>query len=139
VKLFAFFMSVTLSGAAFAQDAPLQVFRSVQAQKGEWQVEVLEGARPAKAPQTVCAEDPLAAVSYEKRPSKCKKRLLKNTADETIREEICPNGSGTVFLKREGKSVLMNTSSSGSNGTQKSKWRFTALGACRELKKGKAA
>ena len=114
-----------------AQGTPVpQVFRSVQEQKGEWRVE-LEQATSLPAPSaayTVCAEDPLAAITYAKTPSPCTQRLVKDTAEEAVEESVCPTGTSTAVLMRDGNSVILEQTSAAS---QFSRWRFTALGACR--------
>jgi hypothetical protein len=119
--------------AAIAQNPPVpQVVRAVQEQKGEWEVEVIDGSQRGKRLRTVCAEDPVAAISYESRPSRCTKRLTKDTADEAVAETVCPQGMSRAVLTRDGRTLHMHLSNPGPNGQQVSRWRFTALGACRD-------
>jgi len=126
-----------------AQDASVPlVFRSVQSEKGEWKGEVV--SHPGGPGNIVCAENPFSAVSYERRPgpSGCSRRWVKDTADAAVYERVCPRSATTVVFTRDGNSVLVDVSSTSSSGTQAHKWRFTPLGACRNVepaKKDKAA
>ena len=135
---------VALIGAAFvsgaiAQDAPVpKIFRGLQGQKGQYQVELLEGARAGKGKppiMTVCTDNLMKnAPSADKArtESGCKQRLLKDTADEAVMESVCKDRTSTVTIKREGKSMLMDIASTGPRGSDHTKIRYTHLGACRE-------
>ena len=130
---------VAASSLAYAQDMPVpKMFRGMQGQKGQYQVEFLEGGgRAGKgAPtMTVCTDNLMNASKGGDKPradSGCKHRLLKDTADEAVMESTCPERKSTVTMKREGKSMLMSVESSGARGPQTMKMRYTHLGACQE-------
>jgi hypothetical protein len=126
--------------SAFAQDMPVpKMFRGLQGQKGQYQVEFLEGGRAmkdGKAPaMTVCTDNLMNSSSSDKprAESGCKHRLLKDTADEAVMETTCPERKSTVTMKREGsKSMLMTIESTGARGPQTMKMRYTHVGPCRE-------
>ena len=130
--------AVAVSGlflaTSVAAQAPVvpQVIRAVQEQKGAWEVEALDAAWGRNNPRTICAEDPVAAISYETRPSPCSRKLIRDTTDEAISERVCPQNVSRTVLTRDGKNLFMHISNLGPHGQQLSKWRFTALGACRE-------
>ena len=115
-----------------------QMFRGLQGQKGQYQVEFLEGggrAGTAAPTMTVCTDNLLKNSPGADKPradSGCKHRLLKDTADEAVMESTCPERKSTVTMKREGKSMLMTMESTGPRGPQSMKMRYTHLGACRE-------
>jgi hypothetical protein len=124
---------------AFAQDVPVpKMFRGMEGQKGQYQVEILEGGRAgaAKAPvMTLCTDNLMNSASERAKPraeSDCKHRLLKDTANEAVMESVCKERTTTVTMKREGKSMLMDISSTGPRGPQTMKMRYTHLGPCRE-------
>jgi hypothetical protein len=124
---------------AYAQDMPVpKMFRGLQGQKGQYQVELLEGgpAGKGKPPvMTVCTDNLMKnAPAAEKAQAKsdCKQRLLKDTADEAVIENVCKDRTSTVTIKREGKSMLMDVQSTGPRGPDHMKIRYTHLGACRE-------
>lgn len=128
---------------AYAQDVPVpKMFRGMQGQKGQYQVEILEGGGrggAGKTPptMTVCTDNLMSSQSpagkgKPRADSGCKHRLLKDAADEAVMETSCPERTSTVTLKREGKSMLMTMSSTGARGPQTMKMRYTHLGACRE-------
>lgn len=121
------------AGTAFAQDAPVpEMFRSIQGQKGRYQVEVLEGGgrRGAGTRLTLCTDN---LMRNSPRASGCKHRLLKDTPDEAVMESICKERTSTVTMKREGAgSILMDISSTGPRGPRETKMRYTHLGPCRE-------
>jgi hypothetical protein len=130
---------LTFSATAFAQDMPVpKMFRGLQGQKGQYQVEILEGggrAGKAAPTMTVCTDNLMKNSSGADKPraeSGCQHRLLKDTADEAVLETACPERKSTVTMKREGKSMLMTVESSGARGPQTMKMRYTHLGACRE-------
>ena len=125
---------------AFAQDMPVpKMFKGMQGQKGQYQVEFLEGGgramKDGKAPaMTVCTDNLMHSSGDKPRAETgCKHRLLKDTADEAVMESTCPERKSTVTMKREGsKSMLMTMESTGARGPQTMKMRYTHLGACRE-------
>ncbi len=114
----------------------------VQGQKGQWQMEILEGggrARPGTK-VTLCTDNllrqqqPGAAKDLaKKRAAECKHRLLKDTPDEAVMESVCKERTTTVSMKRDGKSTLMEVTTSGAErAPQTMKMRYTHLGPCRE-------
>jgi len=119
-----------------------KVFKGVQGQKGQYQVEILEAAGKSGAPQkmTICTDNlmkPPAGAAKGKgakgADSGCTYRLLKDTADEAVIESTCNGRTSTVAVKRENaKTMLMSMQSSGPKGPQTVKMRYTHLGACRE-------
>lgn len=132
-------IAAALISSAFAQDMPVpKMFRGLQGQKGQYQVELLEGgpAGKGKPPvMTVCTDNLMKnAPANEKAQAKsdCKQRLLKDTADEAVIENVCKERTSTVTIKREGKSMLMDIQSTGPRGPDHTKIRYTHLGACRE-------
>jgi hypothetical protein len=128
VKVFAFVMILGFSSLSFAQTIP-QVFKSLQADKGAWRVELvfLPSPHATVSPYTVCTADPLAAITYEKLPAHCEKRLVTDTVDKAVEESVCPTGTSVAVLTRSGQSVILQQTSA---AAQVSTWRFTALGAC---------
>ena len=128
------------SASAFAQDMPVpKMFRGMQGQKGQYQVEFLEGggrANKAAPTMTVCTDNLMNASKgggdQPRAEPGCKHQLLKDTAEEAVVETTCPERKSTVTMKREGKSMLMTVESSGARGPQTMKMRYTHLGACRE-------
>ncbi len=126
--------------STFAQDVPVpKMFRGMEKQKGQYQVEMLEGGprgAAGKMQMTVCTDNlmkPPAGKGAPQAESGCKHRLLKDTADEAVMESTCPERKSTVTMKREGgKSVLMEIASTGKSGPQNMKMRYTHLGPCRE-------
>lgn len=132
---------VLLAGSAFAADAPSvpKVFKGMQGQKGQYQVEVLEGAgKSAGQKMTLCTDNLMKPPAEGKKgqrsgESSCKQRVLKDTADEAVIENTCDGRTSTVTIKRESaKSMLMTMESTGAKGPQTMKMRYTHLGACRE-------
>jgi hypothetical protein len=131
---------------ALAQDAPPvpKMFQGMQGQKGQYQVEILEGAgtkgeRQGKGSpaMTVCTDNlmrsPAAKDGAKPRADGCKHRLVKDTADEAVLESTCPERQSTITMKREGaKSMLMTMSSTSKRGPTEMKMRYTHLGPCRE-------
>lgn len=125
---------------AYAQDMPVpKMFKDLQGQKGQYQVELLEGgpARKGKPPvMTVCTDNLIKnapAADKAQTKSDCKQRLLKDTADEAVIENVCKDRTSTVTIKREGKSMLMDVQSTNPSGKpDHMKIRYTHLGACRE-------
>jgi len=122
-----------------------KMFKGVQGQKGQYQVEVLEGgggAGAGKAPptMTICTDNLMKPPAEGAKgggakgaDSGCKYRLLKDTADEAVIESTCKDRTSTVTMKRESaKAMLMSVQSTGPRGPQNMKMRYTHLGACRE-------
>ena len=133
------FAAASFVSCAYAQDMPVpKIFRGLQGQKGQYQVELLEGARSgkAKAPvMTVCTDNLMKnppSAEKARTESGCKQRLLKDTADEAVMESVCKERTSTVTIKREGKTMLMDIQSTGPRGPDHMKIRYTHLGACRE-------
>jgi hypothetical protein len=134
--------SLLFVSTAFAQDTPVpKMFKGMQGQKGQWQMEMLEGGgRAAKGmTMTLCTDNLMRNPAAKdgkgapKAESKCKHRLLKDTADEAVMESTCPERKSTVTMKRESaKSMLMTMDSAGERGEQHMKMRYTHLGPCRE-------
>lgn len=131
-----------LATPALADTPPVpKVFKGIQGQKGQYQVEMLETGGKSSAPQkmTICTDNLMkppagGSKSGAKRgDSGCKYKLLKDTADEAVIESTCNERTSTVTVKRESaKSMLMSIQSSGPKGPQTMKMRYTHLGACRE-------
>jgi len=115
-----------------------KVFKGMQGQKGQYQVEVLEGAgKSAGQKMTLCTDNlmksPAEGKKGQRGESSCKQRILKDTTDEAVIENTCDGRTSTVTIKRESaKSMLMTMESSGSKGPSTMKMRYTHLGACRE-------
>lgn len=129
------------AASALAQDMPVpKLFKGMQGQKGQYQVEFLEGmSRAGKTPPTitVCTDNLLdtsrRAEKQARAESSCKHQLLKDGADEAVVESTCPERTSKVTVKRESaKSMLMTVESTGARGPQTMKMRYTHLGACRE-------
>ena len=139
-RIAASFIVAAFVSSAYAQDMPVpKVFRGLQGQKGQYQVEFLEGgpgAGKGKPPvMTVCTDNLMKnnpAAKKERAESGCKQRLLKDTADEAVIESVCKERTSNVTIKRDGKAMLMDVKSTGPRGTDQTKIRYTHLGACRE-------
>ncbi|MGH8726389.1 MAG: hypothetical protein ACREU1_16165, partial [Burkholderiales bacterium] len=126
MKRTAFAIGVLFAASAFAQDFPMpKMFKGMEKQKGQYQVEMLEGGGRAgggKAPvMTICSDNlmkpPAAAKDAPRAEPGCKNRLLKDTADEAVMEMTCPDRKSTITMKREGgKSILMEVASTGKSG-----------------------
>jgi hypothetical protein len=132
-------IAAVLVPCAYAQDMPVpKLFEGLQGQKGQYQVELLEGARAGKGKppvMTVCTDNLMKntpSADKARTDSGCKQRLLKDTADEAIVESVCKERTSTVTIKREGKTMLMDIQSTGPRGPDHMKIRYTHLGACRE-------
>ena len=131
-----------LAASVHADTPPVpKVFKGVQGQKGQYQVEILEAAGKSNAPQkmTICTDNLMkppaggAKSGAKGAGSGCKYKLHKDTADEAVIESTCNERTSTVTIKRESaKSMLMSVQSSGPKGPQTMKMRYTHLGACRE-------
>jgi len=131
---------VLFAGFAYADTPPVpKLFKGIQGQKGQYQVEILEAAgKPSTQKMTICTDNlmkPHAEGKGGKGRSEvtCKYKLLKDTADEAVIESTCNERTSTVTLKRESaKSIFMSMQSTGPRGSQTMKARYTHLGACRE-------
>jgi len=127
-----------LATFAFAETPPVpKVFKGMQGQKGQYQVDILEAAGKSNAPQkmTICTDNLMKSPAGGAKggDSGCKYKLLKDTADEAVIESACNGRTSTVSVKRESaKSLLMSMQSSGPKGPRTVKMRYTHLGACRE-------
>lgn len=131
--------AVLFSTFAFADTPPVpKVFKGMTGQKGQYQVEVLEGAGKSGAQKMNICTDNLMKSGAEgkgaKRESNCTYKLLKDTADEATIESTCDGRTSTVNIKRESaKSMLMSVESTSQKGKPTAmKMRYTHLGACRE-------
>ena len=133
-------VAASFVSCAYAQDLPVpKIFRGLQGQKGQYQVEFLEGgpgSGKGKPPvMTVCTDNLMKntpAAEKAKSRSECKDRLVKDTTDEAVIESVCKERTSTVSIKREGKTMLMDVQSTGPRGPDHMKIRYTHLGACRE-------
>lgn len=129
----------------FADDAAPapKMFQGMQ--KGRWKVEMIEGPATAKPGRkmpamSVCTDNLLSHASPESTPhaqTKCKRRLLKDTADEAVMETVCAEHTYNVTLKRESaKVMLIEMKSTGPRGAEDRKMRYTYDGACAEGQAG---
>src|SRR5262245_1933230 len=140
----AFTVALIFGAPAVAQDMPIpKMFKGMQAQqKGQYEMEILEGGGGQVKPgtkMTICTDNLMkqsggpAAKDKPAAKSDCKHRLLKDTADEAVMENKCPDRTTTVTVKRENaKAMLMTMDSTGPRGPQHMKMRYTHLGPCRE-------
>ena len=138
----ALLLALPLATAALADTPPVpKMFKGMQGQKGQYQVEMLEGAgKSGMQKMTICTDNlmkpPAGGAkggSAKRADSGCKYKLLKDTADEAVIESTCNERTNTVTVKRESaKSMLMTMQGSGPKGPQTVKMRYTHLGACRE-------
>jgi hypothetical protein len=126
---------VPLATFALADTPPVpKVFKGMQGEKGQYQVDILEAAGKS-APQrmTICTDNLMKSPAQGKARPQCKYKLLKDTADEAVIESTCNDRTSTVTVKRESaNSMLMSMQSAGPKGPQTMKMRYTRLGACRE-------
>jgi len=133
------------TSSAYADTPPVpKMFKGVQGQKGQYQVEVLEGPGKAGAGKaqamTICTDNLMKSPAEGAKgggakgaDSGCKYKLLKDTADEAVIESTCKDRTSTISMKRENaKTMLMSVQSAGPRGPQNMKMRYTHLGACRE-------
>ena len=132
-------VTLSLATFAFADTPPVpKVFRGLQGQKGQYQVEMLEGAgKSGMQKMNICTDNlmkpPAQGKGGKRAESNCKYRLLKDTADEATIESTCDGRTSTTNIKRESaKSMLMTMETAGAKGPQTMKMRYTHLGACRE-------
>jgi hypothetical protein len=135
----ALFVAAALPAIAKDTSPVPKMFRSMQ--KGQWKVDILESSAATKAGRmmpsmNVCTDNLMHQATSGPGPraeTKCKQRLLKDTADQAVMESICPERTSTVTIKRESaKVMLMEMKSSGPRGPQAMKMRYTYLGACSE-------
>lgn len=132
--------AILITTPAFAQEMPVpKMFKGMQGQKGQWQMEILDGGGRAGAAKgttiSICTDNLLNPSSGRDKPkadSGCKHKLLKDTADEAVVESECRERKSTITMKRDGKSMLMTMESTGPRGPQSMKMRYTHLGPCRE-------
>ena len=131
--------ALLLVAPAWADTPPVpKVFKGIEGQKGQYQVDVLDGGgKSSPQKMTICTDNVLNRQADGKArkggQSNCKYRLLKDTADEAVIETTCDNRTSTVTMKRESaKSMLMTMDSTGQRGEQHMKMRYTHLGPCRE-------
>ena len=142
MKTLRFLLSLALFAAAAlpaaAEDVPVpKMFRGMK-EKGQWRMDMLEGAPAGKAPpsMTLCTDNLLGQdhAPAQKMKSDCKQRVLKDTADELAVERTCPGRAPSTFsVKRESaKSVLAEVHSGEKGAARTVKMRYTHLGPCRE-------
>ena len=134
--------ALALPLSALAQGTPVpKIFKGLQGQKGQYQVEFLEGMSRAggKTPpaMTICTDnlmDPSKGAQKPKAESNCTHKLLKDTNDEAVMETTCPDRTVSTTLKRENaKTLVMTVASKGAKSEPRTmKMRYTHLGACRE-------
>lgn len=129
--------AIVLTTPALAQEMPVpKMFKGMEGQKGQWQMEILEGGGRAGAAKgtriSVCTDLVSQGRDKVKPESGCKHKLLKDTADEAVIESECKERKSTITMKRDGKSMLMDIESTGPRGPQSLKMRYTHLGPCRE-------
>src|SRR5260221_4526873 len=110
--------------ATFADTPPVpKMFKGMQGQKGQYQVEVLEAAgKSSTQKMTMCTDNlmkPHAEGKGQRSQVSCKYKLLKDTADEAVIESTVNDRTSTATLKRgSAKSILMSMQSTGPRGSQ---------------------
>ena len=139
MKTVAMLVLCALPLAAFAQDMPVpRLLKGME--KGSWRTEVLEHseAKGQKLPAMTMCTDNLMKQAQEQQskgkgePKKCKQRLLKDEADESVMEITCPDNTVVTTMKRESsKSLLADIKATGKH-PMTMKIRYTYQGACRE-------
>src|SRR4026208_1263118 len=100
MKILLTVVTLSLATFAFADTPPVpKVFKGMQGQKGQYQVEVLEPA--GKSPKmTICTDNVVKSSGESKRGSaSCSYRLLKDTADEAVIESTCNGRTSTTTVK----------------------------------------
>ena len=131
-------VACALPVAAPAQDMPVpRLLKGME--KGSWRTEVLEHseAKGRKLPAMTMCTDNLMKQAQEqhskgKGEQKCKQRLLKDEADESVMEITCPDNTVVTTMKRESpKSLLADIKATGKH-PMTMKIRYTYQGACRE-------
>src|SRR5262252_2376102 len=94
---------------AFADTPPVpKVFKGMQGQKGQYQVDILEGAgKSSPQKMTICTDNLMnqqrsqgKSARKSESSSSCKHNILKDTADEAVIETICDNRTSKVTVKR---------------------------------------
>jgi len=134
--LLAFACAALLVGGALAQDNVPKVFQGMKGGKGQYKVDILESpGQKGPRSMTICTDvlKEQGSGSGAQPDPKCKRRLLKDTANEAVMEFACPERTSTMTFKRESaSSVLMEISSKGPKGASTVKSRYTHLGACKE-------
>ena len=131
-------LAAFLATFAFADTPPVpKAFKGLSGQKGQYQVEMLEGAgKSGMQKMNICTDNLMKppADGKGKADASCKHKLLKDTADEAVIESTCSGRTSVVTMKRESaKTMLMTMESTGQKGKpQTMKMRYTHLGACRE-------
>ena len=128
---------ILFAAPALADTPPVpKMFKGMQGQKGQYQVEMLEGAgKSGMQKMNICTDNLMKPPAEGQRgaDSTCKYKLLKDTADEAVIESTCNERTSTITMKRENaKSLLMTMQSTGPRGPTSMKMRYTHLGACRE-------
>jgi hypothetical protein len=122
--------------AVAAADMPMpRMLKGMQ--KGQWRMEMLENsmAKPGQQmpARTICTDNLMKHSAEKSAKSECKRRLVKDSADEAVMEMTCPDHTVTATMKRESaKAVLIDVKSAGKGGPHNMKMRYTSLGACRE-------
>jgi len=96
----------------------------------------MEGKKSSKPMSMNVCTDNLMKSSAErgahKPESKCRHKLLKDTADEAVVEIACPSGTTKTSMKRESaNSILMEVEGSGPKGPTTAKMRYTHTGPCK--------
>ena len=127
---------VLFTHAAWSDTPPVpKVFKGMQGQKGQYQVDILEaGGKATPQRMTICTDNLMKSPAQGRgERASCTYKLLKDTADEAMIESTCDGRTSTVDIKRESaNSMLMSVQSAGPKGPQTVKMRYTHLGACRE-------
>ena len=134
--------ALALPLSVLAQGTPVpKIFKGMHGQKGQYQVEFLEGASRAggKTPptMTICTDNLMDQSKGGQKPkaeSKCTNKVLKDTDDEALIETTCPDRTVTSTIRRENaKTIVMTVASKGAKSEPRTmKMRYTHLGACRE-------
>ena len=110
-----------------------KVFKGMSGQKGQYQVDVVDGSGRAPQRMTVCTDNPARPPENRGGDASCKYRLLRDTADEAVMESTCSGRTSTVTMRRESaSSMLMIMETAGAKGPQTIRMRYTHTGPCRE-------
>lgn len=128
---------VLFASFSYADTPPVpKVFKGISGQKGQYEVEMLEGAgKSGMQKMAICTDNLMKppADGKGKADASCKYRLLKDTADEAVMESTCSGRTTKTTMKRESaKAMLITMESDGAKGPRTMKMRYTHLGACRE-------
>ena len=101
-------VALALPLSVLAQDTPVpKIFKGMQGQKGQYQVEFLEGMSRAGD-----LMDQSKGAQKPKTESKCTHKVLKDTSDEAVMETTCPDRSVSTTIKRESaKAIVMTVAS----------------------------